>query len=431
MHVLVVEQEQERGRAVSATLTAAGLRPEIVASASGALAVLSRPAQPDVVLYGVQACDSETLDFLQAVDAMGGTPPIVLVGADEGAARWIEATRLGAVDYIHADEDGAYLHTLVGRVQATEERRARRDDAARMADALSSTSAAVIIADRGGGIEMVNEACAYLLGREVAGAARGSLEDLFPLAEDPRIETDLFAAVRAEREWAGEVAVKTEAGEPVACIITISPIRRAGGRAGGLVLTLRDVSDRVAMEDALRAANRRLAEQASRDALTGLYNRAYFHEVLERELARAVRYGDVLSVVMADLDQFKEVNDHHGHAAGDTVLCEVARMLRPGLRDGDVLARYGGDEFCVLLPNTDATAAKAVALRLCASVAERGYGPEEDSQILLSTGIATSNDVETEEGDLSDALLRLADRALYASKRAGGNIVTVWRPDLA
>ena len=426
MHILVVEQNPERDRAIAATLSAAGLRPEVVASGSAALAALARPTAPDVVLVEEHLHDMSLLDFLQAAQGMGSTAPSVLLGTDPRAAEWIEATRLGAVDFIVTDEEGKYLQTLVGRMQATGDRSAQRDQASRMADALASTSAAVIIADRTGGLEMVNEACAHMLGRDVSEAARGTLADLFPLEEEPRIKADLFAAVHAGREWAGEVDVRTEAGENVSCIITLSPIRRAEGRTDGLVLTLRDVSDRVAMEDALRAANRRLAEQASRDALTGLYNRGYFHEVLEREMARAVRYGDVLSVVMVDLDDFKNVNDLYGHVAGDAVLCDVARMLRPGLRDGDVLARYGGDEFCVLLPNTDAPAAVVVAERLCASVGDRSYGPDEESRILLSAGIATSEDVRADEGELTDAILRLADRALYVSKGGGGNVVTVW-----
>jgi diguanylate cyclase (GGDEF)-like protein/PAS domain S-box-containing protein len=431
VHVLVVEQDPDRERAHVAALRAAGLRYESVSSANAALVVLARPAQPDVVLYGVQTSDMDALDFLQAASGMGRLPPVILLGEDEQAAGWVESTRLGATDFIHTDSEGAYLQTLVGRIQATEDRRAARDHDARMADALSSTSAAVILAGARGTIEVMNEACAHMLGLSSEGAYEGSLEDLFPMEDEPRVRADLFTAVHAQREWAGEVRVQADSGERVDCLVTISPVRRANGRTDGLVLTLRDVSDRVAMEEALRAANRRLAEQASRDTLTGLYNRGYFHEVLERELARAVRYGDVLSVVMVDLDHFKEVNDVYGHAAGDLVLCAVAEMLRPGLRDGDVLGRYGGDEFCVLLPNTPAAAAQVVAERLCASVAGRGYGPGEESKILLSAGIATSEHLAAGEGELSDAILRLADRALYVSKRRGGNVVTIWTPELA
>ncbi len=431
MHILVVEHNPERRRSLAATLTSGGHHAELVDSGRAALEALARPSPPDLVLMEEHLPDMPALDFLHAADGLARAAPVVVLGQDPEAERWIEAARMGTVDLLVRDGEGSYLQTLNARLQAAAEREAQRDQGARMADALASTAAAVIIADRTGAIEKMNEACARLLGRDASTAARGSLSDLFPLDGEPRVKADLFGAVHACGEWAGEVEVQTERGERVACIVTLSPIRRVGGRVDGLVLTLRNVADRVAMEDALRAANRRLAEQASRDPLTGLYNRGYLHEVLEREMARALRYGDVLSVVMIDLDQFKDVNDEYGHAAGDTVLREVARMLRPGLRDGDVLARYGGDEFCVLLPNTDARAGTAVAERLRSQVAEYSYGPEGTANILLSAGLATSQDVAEGEESPTDALLRLADRALYVSKDAGGDQVTIWNESLA
>jgi diguanylate cyclase (GGDEF)-like protein len=130
---------------------------------------------------------------------------------------------------------------------------------------------------------------------------------------------------------------------------------------------------------------------------------------------------------MIDLDCFKAMNDVHGHAEGDRVLVAVSRLLRPHLRDGDVLARYGGDEFVVLLPNTDGGAAFTVAERLRVAVGERGYGPDGDAPIKLSGGIATSEDVRDIDGNTTDVLLQRADRALYASKGAGGDRIIPWR----
>jgi len=209
-------------------------------------------------------------------------------------------------------------------------------------------------------------------------------------------------------------------------MVTLSPVRSASGRVEGLVLTLRDVSDRVAMEEALRAANRRLAEQASRDPLTQLYNRGYFREVLVRELARTFRYNDDLAVLMVDLDAFKRVNDREEHAVGDAVLQDVGRTLRDGLRDGDVLARYGGDEFCVLLPSTGREGARAVAERLRASVRARGFGPEGRIQQRITVGVAVVKDLPTGEKNPADAILRLADRALLTAKPLGGDRVLAY-----
>ena len=429
MQILVVEPQPERARILAEALAAAGHQAEVVTTGGGALSALARPAPPDMAVLAARLPDMDLLEVLQAVEGMGTRVPTVVLGEDEGAARWVEAQRFGVIDVVHADGDGGWVTTLAARLQAALERGEARDQAQRMADALASTAAAVIIADEDGVIEVLNEACARLLGRDIAPEARITLADLFPLEDQPRVRADLLAAIEVGGEWAGEVQAVVDGGERVDCIVTLSPIRRAAGTTDGLVVTLRDVSDRVAMEEALRAANRRLAEQASRDTLTGLYNRGYFHEVLEREMARALRYGDVLSVIMIDLDGFKEVNDEHGHATGDKVLVEIARLLRPHLRDGDVLARFGGDEFVALLPNTEGAAAAVVAERLRASIAERGYGPQEAARITMSGGIATSEDVSDVERSATDVLLTRADAALYRSKADGGNQITAWRAD--
>ncbi len=428
VHILIVEHDTERLRDLEATLSRAGHQTEVVSSASLALAALARPAAPDLLLVGEELPDMPALDFLQAASVVGALPPVVVLGASEAGARGVEATRLGAVDFVLADDEGSYLGTLAGRLVGARERAAAHDRTARMADALASTSAAVLIADRTGAVEMINDACAHLLGREDTRSADCALTDLLPEDGSSRPRTELLAAVQAGSEWAGEVDVLAGDGQRVPCIVTVSPIRRPGGRMHGMVLTFRDVADRVAMEDALRAANRRLAEQAARDALTGLYNRAYLHEVLEREMARAIRYGTVLSLLMLDLDDFKRINDEHGHPVGDEVLREVGRRLRPVLRDGDVLARYGGDEFCAILPNTDEKAARLVADRLRNAVLERGVGPDASTPLGLSVGIATSVHVGADDEKPSEALLRYADRALYTSKATDGQHVTMFEP---
>lgn len=430
MQIVVVEPQAERAHVLVEALTAAGHKPELLATGGEALAALARPSPAELVVLGATLPDMDLLELLQAVEGMGTRVPVVVLGEDAAAARWVEARRFGVIDFVHADEAQAWVPTFAARLQTARERSDADDEAQRMADALASTAAAVIIADKRGVIEVVNEACARLLGRDIPPEAQVSLADLFPLEEQPRVRADLLAAIEVGGEWAGEVQAVADGGERVDCIVTLSPIRRASGTTDGLVVTLRDVSDRVAMEEALRAANRRLAEQASRDTLTGLYNRGYFHEVLEREMARALRYGDVLSVIMIDLDGFKAVNDEHGHATGDKVLVEIARMLRPHLRDGDVLARFGGDEFVALLPNTEGAAAATVADRLRSSIRVRGYGPDEAARITMSGGIATSEDVLDVERSATDVLLTRADEALYRSKNQGGDQITAWHTGL-
>ncbi len=426
MHVLIAEHNPERARSLSAALTAQGHRVEVVPGGGASLASLARPGLPDVVLIEERMADMTAFDFLQAAARMSVPVPIVVLGPDPAASRWVEAARLGALDFVLTDGAGAYLTTLGARLGVAFARARTLERTSRLADALASTAAAVVIADRTGAIEYVNPAAVLLLGHRGADAGLGPLTALFALEDDPRVKADLSAAVHVGGEWAGEVRVATESGVRVPCMVTLSPVRSAAGRVEGLVLTLRDVSDRVAMEEALRAANRRLAEQASRDPLTQLYNRGYFREVLVRELARAARYDDDLAVLMVDLDEFKRVNDKEEHAVGDAVLQEVGNTLRDGLRDGDVLARYGGDEFCVLLPSTGREGARAVAERLRTSVRARGFGPEGRLQQRITIGVAIVKDVPAAEKNPADAILRLADRALLTAKPLGGDRVLAY-----
>lgn len=156
-----------------------------------------------------------------------------------------------------------------------------------------------------------------------------------------------------------------------------------------------------------------LRDAASTDALTGLMNRRGFGERFAQELARAGRTGQPLSLVLGDIDRFKGVNDRFGHASGDRALARVAAVLRAGSRVTDVPARVGGEEFALLLPDTDAAGAFVVAERLRAAVS--GVTDEAGRALTMSFGIATSPD----HGSDPDALMRIADAALYAAKGQG------------
>lgn len=165
---------------------------------------------------------------------------------------------------------------------------------------------------------------------------------------------------------------------------------------------------------ALRRTTERLRQLAITDELTGLYNRRYFLERWQWEHERATRYGRELSCLMIDVDGFKQVNDSLGHAAGDLVLTQVAQELKAQLRQADILARFGGDEFIVALPETGVARASAVAEKL------RGiaiHGPwtthPEVGPVRLSVGVSHIRDHESPQ-----QLIQHADKALYASRRA-------------
>ena len=170
------------------------------------------------------------------------------------------------------------------------------------------------------------------------------------------------------------------------------------------------------------AAGRQLAELARvarQDPLTGLPNRRALDEELGRAVARAARAGTPLSAVVLDVDRFKQVNDAHGHAAGDLVLAAVAARAAAALRAGDLVARTGGEEFAVLLPGADLARAAEVAERIRGAVAgEPVSGPGWALSVTVSLGCA-----ELGPGDDGRALLARADARLYEAKRSGRNCV--------
>lgn len=170
-------------------------------------------------------------------------------------------------------------------------------------------------------------------------------------------------------------------------------------------------------------AERRLLRLATLDGLTGLFNRSHFQEQASTALDKCARQGSPVALWLCDVDHFKRVNDTHGHAVGDKVLQAVARTMAEHLREDDLLARWGGEEFLALLPYTDAATARQVAERIRQAVQDSSLDMGKDEQSLrvtLSFGVTLVQDAQ----DLKAATAR-ADQALYASKRAGRNCVSV------
>jgi diguanylate cyclase (GGDEF)-like protein len=156
---------------------------------------------------------------------------------------------------------------------------------------------------------------------------------------------------------------------------------------------------------------------AATDALTGLYNRRRFSDVLKREFAVTKRYKNTLSCLMIDLDHFKRINDQYGHDAGDLVLKEIARRIQETLREVDVPARYGGEEFAVLLPHTGKQDALVVAERICGIVRTTLF-ELGGVKVKVSASIGVSGNADVESTHAED-LVKAADVALYEAKRLG------------
>lgn len=173
------------------------------------------------------------------------------------------------------------------------------------------------------------------------------------------------------------------------------------------------------LEETIAERTKLLEEQARHDGLTGLLNQRSFFRELRKMLSRGQRKSEPVTLIYFDIDGFKNANDTLGHRAGDEILVKVAEAAKETTREGEIVARYGGDEFCIVLPSSTEEEGKVVAQRLCKKIGEK---LEEHNGLSCSIGIATSSLDDFKDGD---SMVKLADQAMYEAKRKKGySIVT-------
>jgi diguanylate cyclase (GGDEF)-like protein/PAS domain S-box-containing protein len=230
-------------------------------------------------------------------------------------------------------------------------------------------------------------------------------------------------------------------GKKIFVQVIKTPFFDSKGQTAGTLGIFWDISDRKRAEIELRIARDQL-EQAHRelqlsyarehrlahlDELTGINNRRSLVEYAEHEYSVAMRYGSPLSIMMVDIDDFKRINDSFGHSAGDQVLEGLARTVCAELRVTDIIGRYGGDEFVILLPQTGAHEALALAGRIQMHLAGAPLDTGQGLRITLSIGIAQT--VHPNPHETLKKLFLRADQALYAAKQAGKNRIHIFDPD--
>ena len=204
--------------------------------------------------------------------------------------------------------------------------------------------------------------------------------------------------------------------------LTISPLTGTNGEVDKICLLIYDVTEFASSKRALERANEQLAKLSMTDRLTGLLNRGTWENLVDAEYERYRRYGQATSLVMFDIDHFKPVNDNYGHLAGDEVIRHTAQTTRNNIRQSDSAGRYGGEEFGIILPETDAENARLICERIRESI-EKSTVETSAGNITytISMGIAQL----TDEPENYMQWMQKADEALYAAKEGGRNRVVV------
>lgn len=329
---------------------------------------------------------------------------------------------------------------LIGRLIIARDITERKRNELRLlqlTQAVEQSPVSVVITDTDGHIAYVNPRFLALTGfsmEEVRGKTpRIIRSDHMP----PETFKDLWATIKAGKTWRGELLNKKKNGELYWELEVISPVFDNAGNIINFIAVKEDVTVRKEAEARLLEVNHQLEEklkeieglqvilreQAIRDPLTGLYNRHFLNEALKHEFARSGREGYPICFILMDLDGFKKINDTYGHAAGDVTIQFFANLLKRLTRIGDIVCRYGGEEFLLVLPNTSASFAFQIAERLRGDFENSGI-----SYAGFHINAATSCGISEfpSDGGTAEKVLAAADMALYAAKERGKNRVVLW-----
>ncbi|MFD2111089.1 diguanylate cyclase [Thiorhodococcus fuscus] len=325
---------------------------------------------------------------------------------------------------------------LLGITRDTTRRKTLEAELRTRIAAIEAAGDAIAITDAQGRLLYANPAFARQTGYTLSELKGVHTRAFKSGLHDADFYADLWQTVLGGRIWRGEMINKRKGGSLYEEEMTIAPVMNVKGEVDCFVAIKRDVSERRSMERALKQANRQLsenlarirllqkelAEQTIRDPLTGLHNRRYLDETLPREFARARHEGYVLTAAMVDVDHFKRINDTWGHPAGDALLKALAALLQKRFREGDIVCRYGGEEFLVLLPHAsiETCLPRADWLRQAFGNLRMIY-QDVEIRATLSIGLASY----PEYASSPQELIQMADAALYRAKHHGRNRIEV------
>ncbi|MDX1464263.1 MAG: diguanylate cyclase [Halomonas sp.] len=306
------------------------------------------------------------------------------------------------------NDEGNIVNFVAVKEDITE--RKRQENELKLMATAFETGQATLITDADMYIERANQAFTNITGyreHEVIGKTPRIFKSG---RHSPDFYAELWETLLSTGHWQGEIWNRNKYGDIYPLWQSITAVRDDAGRIRTFVSVFHNIAERKRMEDELE-------RQATLDHLTGAYNRRAFDAALRQAICQAELSDETFSLLIFDIDHFKHVNDRHGHDTGDAILKQLADRVADNLRSTDILSRWGGEEFTILLPDTRLRGTRIFAERLRGQIAESRLN---GLSVTLSMGVT-----EYRPGDDMDSMLSRADEALYRAKSAGRNCVMV------
>ncbi|MGE4473283.1 MAG: diguanylate cyclase [Sulfuricurvum sp.] len=383
-----------------------------------ALRILSEGLQPDLILLDILMPDIDGFEVAKQLKANPDTAaiPIIFLTAKKDNESIATGFKVGAVDYLSKPfQKEELLLRIKNTLQIFNLRNALNNALTESQKYIKTIESQMALIDKniifsstdidGKITEVSNAFC------KISGYRKEQLiGKMHRIVRHPDMKASFFDklwnTITRNETWHGEIKNRKKDGTFYWLETMIYPVYNADGERTGYTAISHDITDK-----------KRVEELSMTDQLTQIHNRLYLTNSFVREIKRAKRYGFIFAVIMIDIDHFKEVNDTYGHDTGDFVLSAVAKILQSTIRETDILGRWGGEEFLILLPHTDIFEAEKLAEKLRQSV--EGYSFDTVGRKTCSFGVSVFN---LEEDDCKETLKR-ADKALYSAKNSGRNRV--------
>ena len=355
--------------------------------------------------------------FLRKLELAGGS-----ITNNETALRHRDGSVVWTSSNAHfiRDEQGNVIG-VEGTARNITERKLHESQVSKLSSVLEQTADIVIVTDIDGVIEYVNPSFERVTGYTYAEAVGQTPTILSSGKHKPEFYQHMWETILSGESYTNIMINRRKDGSLYYEEKTITPIRDQTGRITHFVSTAKDISERMQVQE-------RLQHMAHHDALTDLPNRNLFLDRLQQALIRARHHDRLVAVMFMDLDRFKNINDTLGHNTGDQLLLQLSERLKHSVRDGDTIARFGGDEFAILLDDVDnENSIAAVAQKLLQTLSEPFHVNSHELFITASIGIA----IFPHDGEDPDTLLRNADVAMYRAKELGKNNYQFYSDDMS